>query len=194
MHLIQTTRISHTSRHSPGLTGDGGVQYPQRSFAEGRFADALCRYPYHSARNEGGDNSSIASARSGRLAQLVRAPALQAGGRRFESCTAHHLSDLKSVAWDSSRFFFDCRFWGLYPGGADTDFDGILSGAAQHQGIALPHDRMRADGRRVGEAVSGCGAADPDACEMLKKWIAWISPEFSNRVPLPFFERNSSAP
>ena len=29
---------------------------------------------------------------SGRLAQLVRAPALQAGGRRFESCTAHHLN------------------------------------------------------------------------------------------------------
>src|SRR6266478_5769561 len=27
---------------------------------------------------------------SGRLAQLVRAPALQAGGRRFEPCTAHH--------------------------------------------------------------------------------------------------------
>jgi Flp pilus assembly protein TadD len=27
---------------------------------------------------------------AGRLAQLVRAPALQAGGRRFESCTAHH--------------------------------------------------------------------------------------------------------
>src|SRR6266571_128211 len=26
----------------------------------------------------------------GRLAQLVRAPALQAGGRRFEPCTAHH--------------------------------------------------------------------------------------------------------
>src|SRR5208337_4135240 len=34
----------------------------------------------------------IASAPSGRLAQLVRAPALQAGGRRFESCTAHHSS------------------------------------------------------------------------------------------------------
>jgi hypothetical protein len=28
----------------------------------------------------------------GRLAQLVRAPALQAGGRRFEPCTAHHPS------------------------------------------------------------------------------------------------------
>ena len=27
----------------------------------------------------------------GRLAQLVRAPALQAGGRRFESCTAHQI-------------------------------------------------------------------------------------------------------
>ena len=28
----------------------------------------------------------------GFLAQLVRAPALQAGGHRFESCIAHHLS------------------------------------------------------------------------------------------------------
>src|SRR5271166_4389787 len=27
----------------------------------------------------------------GRLAQLVRAPALQAGGRRFEPCTAHQI-------------------------------------------------------------------------------------------------------
>ena len=27
----------------------------------------------------------------GRLAQLVRAPALQAGGREFESLIAHHL-------------------------------------------------------------------------------------------------------
>ena len=34
---------------------------------------------------------------TGRLAQLVRAPALQAGGRRFESCTAHHLSRSGSV-------------------------------------------------------------------------------------------------
>jgi hypothetical protein len=30
--------------------------------------------------------------RDGRLAQLVRAPALQAGGRRFEPCTAHQFS------------------------------------------------------------------------------------------------------
>jgi hypothetical protein len=33
----------------------------------------------------------IASPRSGRLAQLVRAPALQAGGRGIEALTAHHL-------------------------------------------------------------------------------------------------------
>ena len=30
---------------------------------------------------------------SGRLAQLVRAPALQAGGHRFESCIAHHVPE-----------------------------------------------------------------------------------------------------
>jgi hypothetical protein len=36
-------------------------------------------------------SSSVAGSYDGRLAQLVRAPALQAGGRRFESCTAHHL-------------------------------------------------------------------------------------------------------
>ena len=34
--------------------------------------------------------SGRAFGHEGRLAQLVRAPALQAGGRRFESCTAHH--------------------------------------------------------------------------------------------------------
>ncbi|MCU1271456.1 MAG: hypothetical protein JWN74_2750 [Acidobacteriaceae bacterium] len=32
---------------------------------------------------------TASSPQPGRLAQLVRAPALQAGGRRFESCTAH---------------------------------------------------------------------------------------------------------
>ena len=37
------------------------------------------------------------SIKEGRLAQLVRAPALQAGGRRFESCTAHHLILSESI-------------------------------------------------------------------------------------------------
>src|SRR5579862_9178117 len=46
-----------------GLTGDG----------EGQYSETQCH-----------------SRQSGRLAQLVRAPALQAGGRRFEPCTAHH--------------------------------------------------------------------------------------------------------
>src|ERR1700691_2195263 len=39
---------------------------------------------------------------SGRLAQLVRAPALQAGGRRFESCTAHHSKSVRSCSSLSS--------------------------------------------------------------------------------------------
>jgi hypothetical protein len=38
----------------------------------------------------------LAIALSGRLAQLVRAPALQAGGRRFESCTAHQIHSVIS--------------------------------------------------------------------------------------------------
>src|SRR5246127_2828321 len=33
----------------------------------------------------------------GRLAQLVRAPALQAGGRRFEPCTAHHPLEVRAA-------------------------------------------------------------------------------------------------
>ena len=36
--------------------------------------------------------------KDGRLAQLVRAPALQAGGRRFESCTAHHHSSAEKTS------------------------------------------------------------------------------------------------
>ena len=41
---------------------------------------------------------------SGRLAQLVRAPALQAGGRRFESCTAHHRFQSVSAMAAGIRF------------------------------------------------------------------------------------------
>src|ERR1700731_415536 len=40
----------------------------------------------------------VARRYQGRLAQLVRAPALQAGGRRFESCTAHHKHLIKALA------------------------------------------------------------------------------------------------
>ena len=47
---------------------------------------------------------------SGRLAQLVRAPALQAGGRRFESCTAHQLSTMESIRY---RQFGRCLRHGL---------------------------------------------------------------------------------
>ena len=33
----------------------------------------------------------------GRLAQLVRAPALQAGGHRFESYIAHHFAEMAQL-------------------------------------------------------------------------------------------------
>ena len=39
----------------------------------------------------------------GRLAQLVRAPALQAGGRRFEPCTAHQIPNKNDVFWTPRR-------------------------------------------------------------------------------------------
>jgi hypothetical protein len=66
--------------NKPGLTGFFAVPYTQ---IEARFADSP---PSSFDWNE----SLIARKYNGRLAQLVRAPALQAGGRRFESCTAHH--------------------------------------------------------------------------------------------------------
>ena len=50
--------------------------------------EAFSAGPWHVVRGR----SSLESMESfwGRLAQPVRAPALQAGGRRFEPCTAHH--------------------------------------------------------------------------------------------------------
>jgi hypothetical protein len=40
---------------------------------------------------------TAAQDKNGRLAQLVRAPALQAGGRRFESYIAHHVMRSRGV-------------------------------------------------------------------------------------------------
>jgi hypothetical protein len=55
-------------------------------------------YRVSRAAPRGGTPASSHSARvRGRLAQLVRAPALQAGGRRFESCTAHHYPSLSGM-------------------------------------------------------------------------------------------------
>src|SRR6516165_4071044 len=49
----------------------------------------------------------------GRLAQLVRAPALQAGGRRFEPCTAHHLFNSLRTSRESTycRCSGNCSEW-----------------------------------------------------------------------------------
>src|SRR5882672_5672148 len=69
----------------------GGVQYSQLGFSSLRV------------RSKSGPHES------GRLAQLVRAPALQAGGRRFEPCTAHQTNTSMSLlavdetAWENCR-------------------------------------------------------------------------------------------
>ena len=42
---------------------------------------------------------------NGRLAQLVRAPALQAGGRRFESYIAHHLFMEKERTNEKNNYY-----------------------------------------------------------------------------------------
>src|ERR1035441_7074189 len=51
----------------------------------------------------------------GRLAQLVRAPALQAGSRGFESLTAHHLLfnpfNTKELTYKNDYPFDTCAFW-----------------------------------------------------------------------------------
>src|SRR5580692_9031386 len=44
---------------------------------------------FHLSSSVSSNPIAVAFCFRGRLAQLVRAPALQAGGRRFESCTAH---------------------------------------------------------------------------------------------------------
>jgi hypothetical protein len=72
---IRTARLHGCVR---SLTGEGSLQYSQDKFAK-------C---FRALRDE---VWRVAFPPSGRLAQLVRAPALQAGGRRFESCTAHHI-------------------------------------------------------------------------------------------------------
>src|ERR1700730_9537071 len=56
-----------------------------------RHPSAIQRRDFLVRLSESSDGpSSEGHEKDGRLAQLVRAPALQAGGRRFESCTAHH--------------------------------------------------------------------------------------------------------
>ena len=68
----------------------------------------------------------------GRLAQLVRAPALQAGGRRFESCTAHQAHSIISMLRIASHRGSRCcllafqRLWSDFP--ADYGFEALTAG------------------------------------------------------------------
>ena len=54
-------------------------------------------YPHVNSKSCIRSSTRRRGAYDGRLAQLVRAPALQAGGRRFESCTAHHIRHRTSI-------------------------------------------------------------------------------------------------
>ena len=55
-----------------------------------RLCTKLCTAAFPKGGKDGTKMLCCLELQRGRLAQLVRAPALQAGGRRFESCTAHH--------------------------------------------------------------------------------------------------------
>src|ERR1700759_1986211 len=59
--------------------------------------------PWEGDGNRRGDDDR--SSLSGGLAQLARAPALQAGGRRFDSDILHH-------AADAEQFFTSGDIWG----------------------------------------------------------------------------------
>jgi hypothetical protein len=65
----------------------------------------------------------------GRLAQLVRAPALQAGGRRFESCTAHQ-------CFQSVR-----NYLGVYGVRFDVQDSGAVGGASTFYRLPLASRR-----------------------------------------------------
>ena len=73
---------------SSGYISDGSIRWFDRPFEARVDSDqrASSECPQRDSQYP-----SLSGAR-GRLAQLVRAPALQAGGRRFESCTAHQIN------------------------------------------------------------------------------------------------------
>jgi hypothetical protein len=62
------------------LTGFSAATYTQQGAVRADAAYSISTHP--AIRSREGVR--------GRLAQLVRAPRLHRGGRRFESCTAHH--------------------------------------------------------------------------------------------------------
>ena len=97
----------------------GGEHLPRLSFAEPTAAcpgeaqvnEKVCTMCIDQCDGRSG-NAVRYSSQDGRLAQLVRAPALQAGGRRFESCTAHHSSSCLSIGYgEVEPFSCSSCFW-----------------------------------------------------------------------------------
>src|SRR5712675_2441346 len=82
---------------------------------------------------------------SGRLAQLVRAPALQAGGRRFEPCTAHH----SRASFNAGRDIRDTpallsrRLWPTHRGGSCNSSDRNIGDVVQLVRTLPCHGRGR---------------------------------------------------
>src|SRR3989442_8128315 len=78
---------------SSGYISDGSIRWFDRPFEARVDSDqrASSECPQHNSAYP-----SLSGARGG-LAQLLRGHFLQAGGRRFESCTAHHVSLFRLV-------------------------------------------------------------------------------------------------
>jgi hypothetical protein len=99
-----------SSRHARARSATFDPLFPARVYSLRRAVRAI---PLKSSF--GRRACPVARSHEGRLAQLVRAPALQAGGRRFESCTAHH-NLLKNIGLEeklsSLRIaIFTCSQW-----------------------------------------------------------------------------------
>jgi hypothetical protein len=75
----------------------------------------------------------VASRLSGRLAQLVRAPALQAGSRGFESLTAHHMKS-RDILQPNDHASNACKTNSLDRSGAHWDV--LTTGESLGRGIA----------------------------------------------------------
>ena len=109
--------------------------------------------------------------RPGRLAQLVRAPALQAGGRGFEPLTAHRTEALQSRGFCGSGTSTAARQTGameaqrkrcgraaVFPGGHGRHHNPRRRPAAESRlSDGTPARRRRAGGRATARARHRCG-------------------------------------
>src|SRR5258708_28526841 len=84
------TQAAARRSHSPSRAAISKRRFSLKHFNFARGYDVS--WLFHRRARVDALRSFLYDESVGRLAQLVRAPALQAGGRRFEPCTAHHPS------------------------------------------------------------------------------------------------------